>query len=71
MQDDLKSSFAAREKEINQQKKLDKVRQKAPSDRQQIVSRIPITKSLFDSGFVVRDGYNTTVTLPNQLRTDG
>ncbi|XP_030831360.1 protein FAM92A isoform X2 [Strongylocentrotus purpuratus] len=34
--DDLKSSFAAREKEINQQKKLDKVRQKAPSDRQQI-----------------------------------
>ncbi|XP_041454499.1 protein FAM92A-like isoform X2 [Lytechinus variegatus] len=34
--DDLKSSFAAREKEISQQKKLDKVRQKAPSDRQQI-----------------------------------
>ncbi|XP_072168906.1 CBY1-interacting BAR domain-containing protein 1-like [Diadema setosum] len=34
--DDLKSSFAAREKEINQQKKLDKVKQKAPADRQQI-----------------------------------
>lgn len=34
--DDLKSSFAAREKEINQQKKLDKVKKKAPSDRQQI-----------------------------------
>ena len=37
--DDLKGSFAAREKEINQQKKLDKVKKKAPSDRKQIVSK--------------------------------
>ncbi|XP_033104213.1 protein FAM92A-like [Anneissia japonica] len=34
--DDLKSSFSARDKELNEQKKLEKVRQKKPGDRQQI-----------------------------------
>ena len=38
LQDDLKAAFAARNKELNQQKKLEKVRQKNPGDRQQIVS---------------------------------
>ncbi|XP_071958711.1 CBY1-interacting BAR domain-containing protein 1-like [Antedon mediterranea] len=34
--DDLKTSFSARDKELNEQKKLEKVRQKKPGDRQQI-----------------------------------
>lgn len=34
--EDLKSSFAARDRELNQQKKLDRVRQKKPGDRHQI-----------------------------------
>ncbi|XP_071824140.1 CBY1-interacting BAR domain-containing protein 1-like [Apostichopus japonicus] len=34
--EDLKNSFAARDREINQQKKLERVRQKKPGDRHQI-----------------------------------
>ena len=37
-QNELKASFASRDKEINQRKKVDKVRQKNPNDTHQIVS---------------------------------
>lgn len=37
-QDRLKTAFAARKKEINQKDKLEKVKEKKPSDRHTIVS---------------------------------